>query len=93
MTLALVGPNPATPASTKGTLRVPFVLAGMLRLRRAFALVANASVRIRRPKLCKPACKAQGVRIFAKDEYPVSSIDCYAEETEKITRFLPFFLP
>ena len=47
--------------STKGTLRVPFVLAGVARFCLAFAPVANASVRIRRPEICKLACKAQGV--------------------------------
>jgi len=36
---------------------------------------ANASVRIRRPKICKLACKAQGARIFAKGEYPADDIE------------------
>ena len=40
---------------------MPLVLAGVARFCRAFAPVANASVRIRRPEICKLACKAQGV--------------------------------
>jgi hypothetical protein len=31
-----------------------------------------ASVRIRRPKVCKLACKTQGERIFAEGEYPAT---------------------
>ena len=49
---------------------MPLVLAGVARFCRAFAPVANASVRIRRPEICKLACKAEGERIFTKGEIP-----------------------
>lgn len=54
---------------------MPFVLAGVARFCRAFAPVANASVRIRRPEICKLACKAKGERIFTEGEIPGSDFE------------------
>ena len=48
---------------------MPFVLAGVA-LAFTERLLANASVRIRRPKIGELAHQAQGARIFAKGEYP-----------------------
>ena len=68
LTPAFVGPNPAIPANRKATLSRGFSVGwdGDDANRAAKA----ASVRIRRPEICKLACKAQGERIFAEGEYP-----------------------
>ena len=68
LTPAFVGPNPAIPANRKATRKGGFSVGwdddDANRAAKA------ASVRIRRPKICKLACKAQGERIFAEGEYP-----------------------
>ena len=70
LTPAFVGPNPAIPANRKATRKRGFSVGwdGDDANRAAKA----ASVRIRRPKICKLACKAQGERIFAEGEYPAT---------------------